>query len=153
MASSTPKNVILTGTPPIKEALVASAVVTPGMLLLRTSATQFRPHNVAAGMAQAYFAVERDWTGGDITTNYAVGDTISYAACDGGDAVYALVAANAGAIVAGDFLESDGAGGLRKSTHAITTATTAAAWPVAVALEALDNSANAFAARIRAEIL
>lgn len=153
MASSTPKTVILRGTPVIKEAVAVSAVITPGMLLLRTSATQVRPHNVAAGMAQPAFAVERDITGGDITTNYAVADTVAYASMEPGYEVYAIVAAGAGAIVAGDFLESDGSGGLRKSTHAVTNATTASAWPIAVALEAVDNSGGGTAVRIRAEII
>lgn len=153
MASSTPKTVILRGTPVIKEAIAVSAVVTPGMLLLRTSATQVRPHNVAAGMAQPAFAVERDITGGDITTNYAVADTVAYASMRPGDEVYALVPASASAIVAGDFLESDGTGCLRKSTHGTGSATAAAAWPIAVALEAVDNSSGGSAVRIRAEVI
>lgn len=98
-----------------KEA-VAGGSVTPGMLLARTSAGTVVAHNVAGGNALPAFATEDELQGKDITDAYASGDKVLYTVFERGAEVNALVAAHAAAISEGDFLDSDGAGGLRKST-------------------------------------
>ena len=152
-SNSTPKVILLRGEPPAREALVASAVVTPGMLLAMTSTGAARPHNVAAGMASPLFAREDEYEGKSIDDTIAIGSLVGIWACTSGDQIYSLVKAGAAAIVAGDYLESAGDGTFQKSTHAVTSATTAAAVPVARALEAVDNSGGGSAVRIRVEVL
>lgn len=98
-----------------KEA-VAGGAITPGMLVALTSASTNTviAHSVAGGPAVRAFAIENELEGEDITDAYASGDKVLYTVFQPGSEVYALVAASAPAITKGDYLESDGAGGLRK---------------------------------------
>ena len=144
------KQILAQGDPIAYEA-VAAAAITPGMLLLRTSAGKVTPHNVAAGVAQPMFAREEEYVGTGYDTDYAINDQVPYYVCRRGDRIWALVATGNN-VANGEFLESNGDGTFRKNTHAVTTATTAAAWPVAVALEAVNNASGS-PARILVEIL
>jgi len=165
-----------------KEAL-AAGTIRPGMLVMRDSALKYVAHNLAGGKAALIFACENELNGQGIDDNYSSGDTTFVEYVQSGAEIYGLVAANAAAITKGDFLESDGAGGFRKArdltaaagtpvstgimadvsasptqttiNNALATAAALVSYPgaIAVALETLDNSANASAARLQVEVL
>ena len=113
MASLTPHTIILKGRPMRREA-TAGGAITPGHLIKYNSSGQFVVHNVAAGLPATIFAAENEVFGGDISDAYASGDRVLAWHCSPGDEIYALVPANAPAIVIGDLLESNGDGTLRK---------------------------------------
>jgi len=102
--------------------------------------------------------VENDLVGLTISDDYAANSYVQSEYLRTGDEVLANVAANAAAIVIGDLLESDGAGGLRKRTAAsqLTSgnyAYTPAGSVIAQALQAVDNSAGASRTRIKVVLL
>jgi hypothetical protein len=101
-------------TSPYKEFYAAVTAVTPGMLLKRLSEFDARTHNNAGGDAERLFAVENPYQGGDIYTNYAVGDRMMCRICRPGDVVLAWVT-NAVALPFGNFLQSNGDGTLTVS--------------------------------------
>ncbi len=152
MASNdTPKTILLKGKP-IQYEAVAAAAIDPGDLIMVTSTGAVQRHNAAAGVAEAAFAREQEWAGGGISTPYALNDRVPYLVCSKGDEVYAFLQ-DEGNVAAGAFLESDGLGSLKATTHAITNATTAAAWPIAMALEAVNNTGGTGKVRIKVRIL
>lgn len=183
MVSTTPKTILLKGTPQYREG-VANAAITPGYLVEQMSTGKFRKHATAAVRASAMFAIEQDYVGKAIDTAYAANDQLRYLVAQRGDQVYALVAASAAAIVIGDFLESAGDGTLRKWVAPLTAASgtgdgTVAdvggsfsqttlnnnfqdiagvinglkVTAIARAVEAVDNSAGGSEARIRVEVI
>lgn len=117
--ATTKNSVIFKGEYFGKEA-VAGGTILPGHLISRNSADAVVVHAVAAGKAQAAYALENEiWHDassgiGNLTTPYASGDKVFYGVFERGAEVNALVAAGAAAIVVGDFLESAGDGTLRK---------------------------------------
>lgn len=143
----------------------AGGTITPGMLVKRNSSDAIIAHNVAGGAGVAMFARENELAGKGIDVDYASNDTVFFEAVPSGAVVNAIVAANAAAIVIGDLLVSDGAGGLRKATAtpdvtASPTQTTinnavAAAQQhiVGVAKSAIDNSAVATKGRVLVEVI
>lgn len=155
MASNdTPKTILLRGDPTHHEAQAGAAGIKPGHLIkLSSTAGDVVVHSTASDVAAPLFAREEDYVGASIDDAYADNDRVPYLHCQSGDEVYAFLKANAAAVVIGDYLESGAAGALQKSTHAVTSATTAAAWPIAIALQAIDNSANAAQVRIKVRIL
>lgn len=104
-----------------KEA-VAAAAITPGDLVEFTSALKYQRHSVAGGKAVKTFAVENELFGKGIATAYAANDRVLVESCHAGMEIYATLAANAAAIVAGDLLESAGDGTLRKVAAATNPA-------------------------------
>lgn len=145
---------------------VAGGAITPGHLVKLNSAGAVIAHNVAGGDAVPLFARENELAGKGIDTAYASNERVFYEALFSGCEVNALVAPSAAAIVVGDLLVSDGAGGLRKRTAVpdagaspnqttINAAVAAAAQKtIAIALQAVDNSANAVtSARILVEVI
>lgn len=155
---ATPKTILLKGDGLFKEALAGGAI-TPGHLINRNSSNQFVVHGTAAAETIPMFAVEDEAQGKDITDAYASGEIVNAVIPEKGAEIYALVPANAAAIVVGDLLESNGGGTLRKRTpfsQSGTTpfAVTPAGYTIARALEAVDNSANAAGpVRIKVEIV
>jgi hypothetical protein len=132
-----------------KEAL-ASATITPGMLIERLSTGKVAAHATAGGYGIAAFAIENEVYAGQgeaptIDTNYAADDLVQYGVFQPGQEVYALLAANAAAIVVGDKLVSQGAGYVKK---VVTTDVV-----LAIALQAVDNSAGGTPVRIKIEIV
>lgn len=121
MASNdTPKTVLLKGDFSYRQGK-ANAAITPGMLIEQMSSGNFRKHATAGGVKPApLFAREEEYVGGGIDTDYAANDSLPYVVAHAGAQVYAIVAASAAAIVIGDLLESDGAGGLRKCVAYLT---------------------------------
>lgn len=135
-----------------KEGIAGGAIV-PGMTVILGSNGKYTA-GPAAGASPARktlkVAIERElenWNNGSpqagspIDRAYADGDRLLMASLPTGCEWYALVAAAASAIVAGDSLENNG-GYLRKATTGEV---------VAVALEAVDNSGGGAAARIIVE--
>lgn len=136
----------------------AGGAITPGHLITRNSSNAFVVHDAAADPAVAMFALENELFGKEITQAYASGEQVLAWVPEKGGEVYALVAAGASAIVVGDYLESAGDGTLRKVTAFAQSGTspfavTAAGYPVARALKAVDNSGGSAPVRIEVEVL
>lgn len=154
---------------PIRKEGIADSAIVPGMLVKLASDGKFDPHPTAKAQAVPAFAFENELTshesggvpiaGAAIDVAYAQNDRLYYGVCDPGAEVYALVAPSAAAVVKGDLLESAGDGTLRKLTPAsqLTSGNytfTTEGHAIAMALEAVDNSADAVnRARIIVEIL
>ena len=123
----------------------AGGTITPGHLVMRnTTADQFVVQTATAtGVVLPAFALEADFVGKGIGTNYTTGLRVQVLYPQRGAEIYALLPASAGAVVIGDGLMSNGDGALLKRTTGQL---------VAIALEAVDNSANAAGpVRIRVE--
>ena len=129
------------GQPILNERLAAGAI-TPGHLVIEASGT-VAVNATADALAQKLFAQTNLAVAGDIDTAYAAGETVSYGAYHSGQEVNAIVAANALAITDGAPLASAGDGTLKIGT--VATA-------IAYATEAIDNSLNAAAVRIKARV-
>lgn len=154
-----PRTVLLKGKDrcEMKE-LPAGGAITPGHLVQMNSAGKWVVHPTAKGYAAPAFAVEADLIGKGIDDAYASNDNVYTFICAKGAEVNALLAANAAAIVIGDYLESAGDGTLRKLTAQSQSGTTPFAVteggkPVAQALEAVDNSAVGATARLKVVII
>jgi len=154
MPSTTiPKTILLRGTPAAREGK-ANAPITPGHLVEQMAGGNYRKHSVAAGVAAPLFAREEEYVGGGIDTDYATQRSSPILGA-------ARRAIRSMPCCPRTLRRSSSAttwkamatAHLRKTTHAVTSATTAAAWPIARALEAIDNSANGAVVRIRAEVL
>jgi len=142
-SNDTPKTILLKGNPIRKEG-AAGGAITPGHLLKRTSTGTFVVHDSADAAVAKAFALEADLIGNGIDDAYAADDQVQVAYCRPGDEIYALLPAAAGAVVVGNFLQSNGNGCLKML---------AGGTPIAVALEAVDNSGGATPARIKVEVI
>jgi hypothetical protein len=121
----------------------ANAALSPGMLVEVMSTGKLRKHATEGGNAVPMFAMEDSLQGKGITDAYVAGDRVKVWIPQRGDEVYAQLEDEQNVSV-GDFLESNGAGFLQKST-AVEISSQAAdiVYPlqiVAVVLEALDLS-------------
>ena len=67
---------------------VCTEAITPGMLLLLTSAGAVEPQPNASTLLPAYVAVENISNAGDLDTAYASGDTVRYVVPKTGDKLY-----------------------------------------------------------------
>jgi hypothetical protein len=123
---------------------VATAAVLPGSLVMLNATNNLVVHATAGGTTPAIFALENELIGKGIDDAYASGDYIQAEHFNSGDWVLGYVDAAAAAIAIGDQLESAGDGSLRK--HVSGT-------PIAISMDALDNSAGASIARLRVDIL
>jgi hypothetical protein len=162
--------VLLGGSPAVFEKLAAAAI-TPGHLVEPATggdAGKIKVHATAGGNAAAMFAdvnptPDRANTTPALTTAYATGEQVRILHCHAGDMVNALLAANAAAVVEGDFVESAGDGTVRKHTapsqavaeggsasYTIAQQTHAI---VGQAAEAVNNSAVAAVARLKIRIV
>jgi len=126
----------------------AGGTITPGHLVVRNSSNAYVVNTeTSTGPVLPAFALEADFVGKGIDTNYASGQRVQVVYPQRGAEIYALVPASASAVVIGDFLQvSTAADGtlIKRSTGAA----------IAKALEAVDNSANAAGpVRIRIEII
>lgn len=150
-SNTAPKTIQLRGLAPRIGGKAGAAGVLPGHLLSRASGGTFVVHPTAAGMAEVLIADVEEYVGGSIDTAFANSDHIPILQGQKGDQFYMLLKTGNNVVI-GDFLESAGDGTLQKSTHAVTSATTAAAWPLFVALEAVNNASGS-AQRIKVETL
>ena len=118
----------------------AAAAITPGHLIEFTSAGKVQKHSSAGGTALTMFALEDELQGKGISEAYSADNPVQCWVAGRGDMVYALVAAGATAITAGDFLESAGDGTLRKYASGVK---------IAQAVESVDNSASSISTEAR----
>jgi hypothetical protein len=107
-----PRNaILLRGDAEQLSGIVTTATITPGMLVEHTSTNGFRRHATAGGAAGAFFAREQhENNGAGIDDAIAVGDEVTVLACEKGSMVNAYTTDT---IARGNFVESDGVGGVR----------------------------------------
>jgi hypothetical protein len=150
VAVTTPHCILLSGNPIYAQQTQAAAAITPGHLVEIVSGGGIRRHGTADGNALTAWALEnvtpdRTVATQAIDTPYATGETVKWMIARPGDMIYAWVPASASAIVAGDFLASNGDGTLHKAV----TGSTFLEAIVGQAVEAVNNSAGGTPARIR----
>jgi hypothetical protein len=152
-----PSNIIVLAGAPIypEEKLAGAAGILPGMLLMFGSggtAGRLVVHGTASGNAVTMFALEnktpdRSVATVPIETPYSSGESMHWCIARPGDEIYALLPANAVAVIMGSNLTSNGDGTLKLFAAPATANDPNSI--VAIAAEALDNSAVAARARIR----
>ena len=109
MAKNEP--IILAGSPIYREG-VASATITPGMLVEYGGTNDLQPHSTAGGNARKAVAVNMSEIGQDSETDYSADDQARYAVLRSGDRATMLLATGQN-VAKGAALESDGAGALQ----------------------------------------
>ncbi len=144
-----PKQILLSGNPVAHEATAAGAI-TPGMLIATDNTGKVVAHGTAGGIGSKMVAREMELTGKGYDTDYASGDRVPYYVGRSGDRFWMVLAASQ-TIAIGDYLESNGAGALRATTHATDTAAHAAAWPLFKAIQAVTTTGAV--GRIKVECL
>lgn len=110
MSSTAIRTIIVAGNGLTKEA-VASAEITPGMLVERLTDNKVQPHSVGGGAGTASFAVEDDHQGKTIDDVYAVDDRVILEYAQKGEEINAIAS---GAIAEGDLVASAGDGKVAK---------------------------------------
>lgn len=143
--------IVLLGTPVLNEDDAAAEAITPGHLVTFDGSGNLIKHNQAGKNAARTFALERDEMGQDIDDAYGVGDQVKVGSFGPGDRVYAFIASGQN-LAKGDFMESDGAGRLRKDATDAATDDTQRQATIGRAYEAVNNSAGPGDARIRVEL-
>ena len=126
----------------IEEYTATAVAIKPGYLLEMASATTVQAHSGAAGNVLPMFAIEDQFQGNGIGTDYAASAKIQCWMPRRGDQVYAYLA-DGQSVSAGDFLESDGNGALQKVVDDEPSEQQYPANVVGVALEAVDLSTSA----------
>ena len=127
------------------EEMVASAAITPGMLLIIESTGKVKAHNQADKDVFPIFALEDELQGKGIDDAYAANAPVQCWIPYRGDIVNAILA-DGQKVVIGDPLTSDGYGRLKK--HVTDTGSSAVPWTVypeqivGYAAEALDLSGS-----------
>jgi hypothetical protein len=127
------------------EEMVASAAVTPGMLLIIESTGKVKAHDQADKDVFPIFALEDELQGKGIDDAYAANDPVQCWIPSRGDIVNAILA-DGQKVVIGDPLTSDGYGRLKK--HVTDTGASTVPWTVypeqivGYAAEALDLSGS-----------
>ena len=109
------KTITIKGDPIRKEFTATAATISPGSLVERASATTVKKHATSGGNAVAMFALEDDLQGKEIGDAYAASSKVQCGIFRPGDEVLAILA-NGTRYSVGDFLESNGAGQLKKHT-------------------------------------
>lgn len=138
------KRTIIVGGEGLRYEYEAASAVSPGDLIITNSASKVLRHATAGGATEPLFAIENEIFGKGVEVDYAATDRVLCEACHSGMLVNYNVAPAAPAIVVGDQLESAGDGTLRKKTTGVA---------IAVADEAVDNSAGGSKTRARARII
>jgi hypothetical protein len=147
MAKTRPETIKIYGTPLITEG-IASSAIKPGHLVQLGGNHDYQVQGTAKAAVRRSVALENELIGKTIEDAYAEHDRMYVGIFKSGEAAQCRVAASASAVAKGVFLEAAGDGTLRVVTAASQTTTanyvyTVAGVPVAIALEAVDNSANA----------
>ena len=111
-----------------KEAVAAAAGILPGHFLMLNSSGQVAVQAAIESRAVARIARGNEVVGSEIDIAYLNGDNVLYSVCMPGVEVYALLPANAAAVIIGSLLALSGDGTLRKYTlPTVTIGTTTAA--------------------------
>jgi hypothetical protein len=140
------------------EAKAGEAGISPGHIVEEASNGTFLRCNANGSDAIPLIAIENSINGKTKNDAYSNGETVYARALVPGMIVQAKLAANAAAIVKGDFLTYDGDGGLKKAVAFSQAGTTPfAVTPASVnrfqALETINNSANGSAVFILAQAI
>lgn len=155
-SSDTPKKIVLKSPYSRYDEAIGSGVITPGHLLARTSAARndlgldtVVKHATLGGAAERMFAIEDALQGNTIDDDYASGDVVRLHHALPGDEIYAFLS-DGEDVAAGDNLESNGDGTLKKATG-----TNLETGHIAVAMEDVDLTTGTATAdgRIRVRIL
>lgn len=101
----------------------AAAALTPGHLLMETSAGKVQKHNSAGGRAERAFALEDALQGKTINDAFAINDPVPYVLAQPGDEVFAFIKATT-VVARGAALVSAGDGTLYTLAAAITALVT-----------------------------
>lgn len=99
----------------IVEEYPADAAIYPGSLIEVNTEDEVKVHATAGGNVLPMFALEDELQGRGIDTPYAAGDRVQCWIPNRGEVVLAILA-DGQRVANGDFLESNGAGYLRKHT-------------------------------------
>lgn len=142
MAKERPEKIVLVGMPTRKEDKAITAM-SPGHVVVYSGAG-IRTRNVAAVAGAKAIVLPDELRGRTITDAYAIGDNVYYGIFKSGERAQVRLAAAAAAITKGDSLEFDATGCFRKLAAGVA---------VAVAEEAIDNSAGGEEAFIKVEFL
>ena len=102
------------------EEYIASATITPGMLIEQHSATEVRPHAEADGNALPMFALEDELQGKIITDDYTSTNPVQCWVPYRGDMVYGILKHGQN-VAAGAFLASNGDGKLKAAANPAST--------------------------------
>ena len=132
---------------------VCGIAINPGYLLQLSADGDVDPHQSAGLNQSSMFAFENELEGSEIDHAYVVGEQVLCMVCAPGVEILAVLAANAAAIVIGDYLESDGDGTLRVLTTDAATDDSQRRAVVGMALEAVDNSAGGTEVFLKMEVL
>lgn len=97
----------------IIEEYEAAAAILPGNLLEITSAGKVQKHSGAGKTASVLFALEDELQGKSIADGYVAGDRVQVWVATPGEVVYGRLA-DEETVAIGDYVESNGAGQLRK---------------------------------------
>lgn len=119
------------------EEITAAGTIFPGMLVELTNADKVVAHNSAGENVLPMFALEDELQGKGIDDSYVADDQVQVWIPYRGDMVYAILADDENVAI-GDFLESNGAGYLKKHEADSAGAVEYPQAIVGVALEALD---------------
>lgn len=127
----------------IIEEYVATSALYPGALVELDSYGQVKNHSTAGGNALPMFALEDEFQGRGIDTIYAAGTKVQVWIPNRGEVVLGILA-DGEDVAIGDFLESNGAGYLRKhvADYGDSHTGTVQQAIVGVVLEEMDASAD-----------
>ena len=138
----------------VNEEYTAAGAITPGHLCTLDSNGKVIVHAVSGGPVLIMFATEDELQGGAIDTAYASTNKVNCWFPTRGDVVYALLLDGENVAI-GDFLDSSGAGTLKKAVN--LTSAAVAEYPanlVGRALEAVNlNQSSDPSARIKVQII
>lgn len=129
----------------LRREFTAGGAITPGHLLIKSSATAVIAHNAANGANQRMFALENDLVGEDIDDAYASGENVQVGYFAPGEKVNALLAYGEN-VAAGAQLTSAGDGTLQAAAGSALDRI------VGYAAEAVSNLTGGAAVRIEVEV-
>ena len=141
-----PQTILLRGCAHVQEEKEGKVALSPGQLVLIDSNDQYILNNTTAGeISRICVVMENDTGGQTIKDSYAATDHVKTIIPLPGHIVQLRVAARAPAIVIGDQVQLNGAGGVQKIVSGKK--------PIGTAVEAVDNSSGSSAAWIKVEIM
>lgn len=127
-----------------REEARAAEAISPGHLIEMIAAGTVQKNDKVAGNIQALVALEDPFQGRTIADDYAATDLVSYHVALKGDLIFLRIPAAAAAIVKGDSLEPAANGVVQKLAAGVR---------IAIAEEAIDNSAGGTVEWVKARII
>lgn len=127
-----------------REESVAAATISPGNLLMLTSANKVQRNTLTTGNIPVYVALEWYHEGRTVADNYAADETVQYHVAQPGDVLNVLLDGGSAAVVIGDRLEWVSGGVVQKLASGVAKFQ---------ALEALDISGGSTDTLIKVRVL